>query len=100
MELENKSQTSGLSKKGQTNNPGGRPKIQEELKAKFKGMTHEVFEFWQTTMRDEDADMKNRIKCSENIMDRAIGKAIQTIEADVESTTRIITIGIPDFINK
>lgn len=83
--LEKKSNTSGLSKPGMTNNPGGRPKIDPRLKDKLKGVTEEVIDFWIATMRDVKKDIKARLQASENIVDRAWGKATQAMTFEDEN---------------
>jgi hypothetical protein len=80
----------GYIKPGQVLNPGGRPKVPEALKAKCKAMSDEVVDFWIEMVRDRGSKGADRLRASENIMDRGWGKAIQTIEADISATTRTI----------
>lgn len=70
-------------KPGESGNPSGRPKLPAELVAKCRELSDEVVTFWINTMRDGNQKAQDRIRCSENLMDRGFGKAAQNINANV-----------------
>jgi len=96
--LGNKRNTSGLSKPGQTNNPNGRPQIPEELKKRLKELTPKAIEVMAEIMLDTEQRGSDRLKAAELIADRAYGKPVQQVDAEVDATIGIISIGVPDFV--
>lgn len=82
---------------GQTGNPGGRPKLPEELKEAFKALAPEALKTLAHVMANADRD-SDRVKAAEVILDRGYGKATQHIDANVESQIQVINVGIPDFL--
>lgn len=64
---------------GKSGNPGGRPKgIPAYLKSVYGEHMEKVFEGLQDMLNDKHLSLANRIKIYEILMDRAIGKAVQT----------------------
>ncbi len=76
--------------KGNCANPGGRPKLAEELRKKaLKAVEDHVIDFWieQVTTRSDDA-----VKCSELLAAYGLGKPPQRLEhagADGETLPEI-----------
>lgn len=73
-------------KKGQSGNPGGRPKENQEVKELAREFTAEAVErlvFW---MRSENA--KASVAATGILLDRGHGKAIQHVES--ETTVRYV----------
>ena len=68
--------------KGQSGNPSGRPKMDDETKAILKAAAPDAAKQLVTLMRNS-ADQKVRLKASEIILDRVYGKATQPIEGAV-----------------
>jgi hypothetical protein len=67
-------------KPGQSGNPSGRPKVPLDLVAKCKDITPEVINFWIDLMRDSNEKAADRLRASENIIERGFGKARQAME--------------------
>lgn len=70
-------------KPGESGNPSGRPKLPAEIVARCRELSDEVVTFWIETMRNSEEKAQDRIRCSENLMDRGFGKAAQNINANV-----------------
>lgn len=81
---------------GQVLNPGGRPKVPKEIVATCRELTPEVVEFWRDRMRDEGAKDADRLRASENIFDRAYGKAVQAVEASISEPRAVDTTTLTD----
>ena len=97
-DTENRTKT-GLFKPGQTGNPGGRPKLPEELKEAFKALAPKALETLADVMSNSVKD-SDRVKAAEVILDRGYGKATQHIDANVESQIQVINVGIPSFLKE
>lgn len=70
-------------KPGESGNPSGRPRVPAELVARCREVTDEVVTFWIETMRNKEERTTERLRASENLMDRGFGKAAQNINANV-----------------
>jgi hypothetical protein len=66
--------------KGQVLNPGGRPKLPEELKAAFRAAAPEALEVLEKVMRSTKAAPAARIKAAEVILNRGYGTPTQSVE--------------------
>lgn len=75
--------------KGYTGNPGGRPKMPEELKKAFQEASEEARKTLVEVMRNGIKDC-DRVKASEVILDRAWGKPVQSVDATVNDGSTII----------
>lgn len=75
-------------KKGQSGNPGGRPKTPEEAKAKLKNEAYQAVE----RLIKEAHDPKNKHYYDANmaIIERVWGKATQPIDVESENTIKVI----------
>jgi hypothetical protein len=78
--------------KGTSGNPGGRPSIPDELKAKLKDGYAEAVDFWITTLRDESANWDYRNKAATNIAAYAYGKPKEIIDMDVSGKIQNIEV--------
>lgn len=85
---------SPIGQKGYTGNPGGRPKIPQELKDAFKALSPVAVERLKEILNGEypDAKVSDMIKAIEIVLDRHLGKATQPIDADI-SGELIVKIG-------
>jgi adenosine deaminase len=72
--------------KGKSGNPGGRPKINEDVKVRARDLTPEALERLAYWMRSEDAAAS--VKAANTIIERGYGKAIQFVEQ--ETTVRYV----------
>lgn len=70
-------------KKGQSGNPGGRPKENDELKLLARKYTKEAVEKLAEWMRSDNA--KASVSAAATLLDRGHGKAVQAIEGTGEN---------------
>ena len=73
---------SGQFKPGQSGNPGGRPKIPDEVKRAFESHTMQAVRVLAKAMKDPDPRI--RVTAAAHILDRTLGKPAQTLNAKVE----------------
>jgi len=84
---------------GKSGNPGGRPKIPDELKEAFKALAPQALATLADVMNNGDKD-SDRVKASEIILDRGYGKATQVIDASLEGALQVINVGLPKFLKE
>lgn len=65
---------------GQSGNPGGRPKMPEELKAAMRGLADTAIKVLREAMEGDDP--RSRILAANTVLDRGYGKATQPIVAE------------------
>jgi hypothetical protein len=66
--------------KGESGNPGGRPKMPEELKAAMRGLADTAVKVLREAMEGDDP--RARILAANTVLDRGYGKATQPIIAE------------------
>jgi hypothetical protein len=66
--------------KGESGNPGGRPKMPEELKAAMRGLADTAVKVLEDAMASKDE--RARILAANTVQDRGYGKATQPIIAE------------------
>jgi hypothetical protein len=71
--------------KGQSGNPGGRPKVLGQVQELARQYTAEALETLRDIMRDKKAPPAARALASNSILDRAYGRPPQTVNANVTS---------------
>jgi hypothetical protein len=81
--------------KGRSGNPGGRRAAPKEVKEMLKAATVPAVELLIATVNDRQAKPELRVRCAEVILDRALGKPTQPIEADV---SRVVIMGEGNLI--
>lgn len=85
--------------KGKSGNPGGRPKLPEELKEAFKALAPKAVETLASIMSNDNAKDSDRVRAAEVILDRGYGKPKQQTELTgedgnaIEIVKRIIVNG-------
>lgn len=84
---------------GQTGNPGGRPKMPEELKEAFRSHSETALQTLVDVMTNGVKD-GDRVKAAEVILDRGYGKATQHIDASLEGSLQVINVGLPKFLKE
>lgn len=89
---ENKSK-SGRFVAGQSGNPGGRPKIPEDVKMAFRALVPEAVEILGAIMRNPKEKTPYRIEAIKTILDRAYGKPVQAqdISLDMAGSVDVTT---------
>lgn len=83
-------------KKGQSGNPGGRPKVAAELKARcLKAVDEKVIKAW---IAEIDAMGDHWVKCSELLAAYGLGKPTQPISGEDSGPIKVAvqTYRIPD----
>src|SRR5262245_56310132 len=77
----------GCFKKGESGNPGGRPKLPAEMKEMFQAKAPEAFEVLCQHMHAKDPRVS--VAAATQILDRAYGRPVQSIDANLgEDTVR------------
>lgn len=74
---------------GYTGNPNGRPKMPEEMKRAFRDAAPEALATLLQIAREGENE-SSRVKASEVILDRAYGKPIQSVEAEITERRAIL----------
>lgn len=89
---ENKSK-SGRFVAGKSGNPGGRPKIPEDIKMAFRALVPEAVEILGAIMRNPKEKAICRIEAIKTILDRAYGKPVQAqdISLDMAGSVDVTT---------
>lgn len=78
--------------KGYTGNPGGRPKMPEELRRAFQETSSLALATLKSILdgSDDTAKSGDRIRAAEVLLYRAWGKPVQSVEADVHDTRTMV----------
>lgn len=80
----------GRFQKGKSGNPSGRPKTDERVTEALKAASVEAAQTLIDIMRNPDENSKNRLAAANSILDRVCGKAPQHIDADIDSTVKVV----------
>ena len=67
---------------GQSGNPGGRPRLPDDVKALARGYTREALETLAGVMRNDEAPAAARVIAASHILDRVWGKPAQHLTVD------------------
>ncbi len=81
---------------GSISNPGGRPKIPEELKTKLRKGAAKSVEFWLQLVDDEFAKTEHRLKAAESLFNYAYGKPMQIVDANLEAEMTQVRMSLAD----
>ena len=78
----------GCFKKGESGNPGGRPKLPAEMREMFQAKASEAFEVLCRHLHANDP--KVSVTAAKEILDRAYGRPVQQVDANIaeESSVR------------
>ena len=83
--------------KGSNGNPGGRPKVPDEVKAMLKAAAPDAVKLLTETMNNPNVRADLRIRCAETVMDRVYGKAVQPIEGNMDNKVEIVMGGAAKY---
>jgi len=64
---------------GQSGNPGGRPRLPDELKARLRDLSDQAVDTLEAALRSDDDRI--RVAAAAQILDRAYGKAVTPVDA-------------------
>jgi len=64
--------------KGQSGDPGGRPKMPEELKTAMQGLAEDAIKVLREAMQSDD--QRARIMAASHVLDRGYGKPTQSVD--------------------
>ena len=67
---------------GRSGNPGGRPRLPDDVKQLARGYTAEAIETLANVMRNDEAPAAARVTAASTILDRAWGKPPQHITTE------------------
>lgn len=84
-------------KKGQSGNPGGRPKVSQDVKDMLKAAAPEAAQLLIDTINNPTAKAELRIECAKVVMDRVYGKATQPIEGSMDNKIEIVLGGAAKY---
>jgi hypothetical protein len=71
--------------KGQSGNPGGRPRLPEDVREMARGLSVEALQTLAEVMRDKRQSGAARISAASVILDRAWGKAPQQVTTEARN---------------
>ena len=75
---------------------GGRKQTPPDIKAMFASATPSAVQLLIDTANNEEVDMKLRIDCADKILDRSLGKARQSLDADIKSEVTTVLVSLED----
>lgn len=84
---------------GQSGNPGGRPRVPEEVKEAFRAASGDACRVLCEIVNDFSAKDSDRIRAAEVILDRAWGKPVQAVDVDAKNIPQVVFVGgdnVPD----
>ena len=76
--------------KGESGNPSGRPAMPDEVKTMLESYAPEAVRFQYKTMNDPEAPYQVRVKCSELLADRGLGRPVQSLNVEGSGVMMIV----------
>ena len=77
----------GCFKKGESGNPGGRPKLPAEIREMFQAKAPEAFEVLCKHLHA--GDPKVSVTAAREILDRAYGRPVQSVDANINEDSNV-----------
>ena len=77
---------------GQSGNPGGRPKVDPEIREAARAHAEQALKVFIDGLTDDDARV--RLKSAEHLLDRAYGKPALSIDAEIRGTLTGLLAGM------
>jgi hypothetical protein len=84
--------------KGQSGNPGGRPKMPEELKAEMRRLSDKATKVLEAAM--DGGDVRAAILAANTVLDRGYGKATQPILAEGVDASLAHLVALRQIMNR
>lgn len=84
--------------KGQSGNPGGRPKMPAEIRDTAMSYALPAIEKLAAILKDKKARHSDQIKAAEILLDRGLGKPRQSISAEVSQGPDFAGMSVEDKI--
>lgn len=82
--------STGRFQKGKSGNPGGRPKVPDNIKKALSDLVPESIEIKRQILHDETAPLDLKNKVADSILDRVYGKPGYAVEdASAETLSRL-----------
>jgi hypothetical protein len=75
---------------GQSGNPGGKAKINPDVKLMLKEGINKAIWLLLDTLENPDAPLRLRVDCANSILDRGLGKPTQAIAIDSEREFQVV----------
>jgi hypothetical protein len=87
--------------RGQSGNPGGRPKAVADVLDMARGHSVRAIEFLASVMDDTSADLRARVAAAKEILDRGLGRPPQALHHSGEDGGPVqVQHGVDAFIEK
>ena len=83
-------------KKGQSGNPGGRPKTVHEVRELARKYTKDAIKTLVSIMRDPNEKSTARVRAAEAILDRGHGRPQQQVDMNVSTDLVSLLVGLAD----
>ena len=77
--------------KGQSGNPSGRPGVPAEIREKLRAAAPQAIDLLINICTDEKKPDKVRMECAQYLLDRAYGKAPQSMSIDASVGATVMT---------